>query len=577
MPRKYLLLLVLAGTTPALAIASDPSWITRSPRGMVASDSPEASRIGADVLEQGGNAFDAAIATSLALAVARPHSTGLGGGGFMVAYIAAEKRFVALDFREMAPAGATPERYAQLRAEQGSGPPPTVCGGNAIAVPGQLAGLYEIHRRYASWSMQRLARPAIDLASHGFVVDAHYRSACQETLAQYEKWPELRDSCSSLYESLLGSGQPPELGARVKRPRLASALRLIVRQGPDIFYRGWIGESIVRAANAAGGKLSMKDLAAYRVRERQPIRTEFRPLSGEPAYEIISMPPPSSGGICMAESLNILQAVRVRSDLHPEQDRYHVLIEAMKHAFADRARWLGDPDSATIPAARLTSVAYAVELARRIQPGKTLEPDAYGLASPPDDHGTSHFCIADQAGNVVAMTETINTSFGSLVVADPYGIILNNEMDDFTADPGRPNLFGLVQGEANAIAPGKRPLSSMSPTLVFSEGKPVLAVGASGGPLIITSALQVMLNVLKGNMPLEDAVQALRVHHQWLPNEVYFDRDPPADLVTRLEACGHQLAERHKTGIVQAIRFLPDGTMVGASDPHKGGQPAGVE
>lgn len=549
------------------ALADQPAWIVRGTGGIVASDSPEASQIGARVLARGGNAFDAAIATSFALSVARPQSTGLGGGGFMVAYVAKDKRCVALDFRETAPVAATAERYARLRAAQADGPSPTVYGGNAVAVPGQLAGLAEIQRRFATRPLRELIEPAIRLAETGFLADEDFCAACRGVLADCEKWPQLRPMSAQLCETLLGNGTPPKPGDKIARPDLASGLALIASLGPDAVYNGPIGRAIIRAVEAAGGELTQPDLAGYRVRERDPLRSRW----GE--FEVVTMPPPSSGGVCIIETLNILQAATDRSDILPGHGP-HVLVEALKHAFADRARWLGDPDFGAVPVTRLTSLTYAIELSHRIKDGRTFPPEQYGGAAAAPDGGTSHFCVADRAGNVVALTETVNGPFGSLLVAGPYGLVLNNEMDDFTAEPGRPNLYGLVQGEANAIAPGKRPLSSMSPTIVFREGRPVLVLGGSGGPRIITSVLHVLLNVLERGMSLEQAISAVRTHHQWLPDEVYFDRDPPAELAQTLTECGHKLSDRRKGGVVQAIQLLEDGTRVGASDPHKGGRPA---
>lgn len=554
-----------------LARADDPPWVARSKTGMVASDSTEASQIGADVLTQGGNAFDAAIATSCALAVSRPQSTGLGGGGFLVAYVAKEKRFVALDFREVAPAGATRERYAQLAAEAGDGPPPSIYGGNASGVPGLVAGLAEIHRRYATRPWRDLVLPASKLADTGFRADDTYEGACRKALKDIDKWPQLKEQHAELYRTLLGGGKGPADGDTVKRPDLAEALRILASDGPHAFYEGPLGAALVKANQAAGGVLTTEDLAAYRVREREPLHAMFN------GHEIIAMPPPSSGGVCIIETLNILSAFAadfpgglpaMRNDNYPP-----ALVTALKHSFADRARWLGDPDFCRVPVALLTSPAYAAKLIKQCP----TQLDDFGSPQLPDDQGTSHFSIIDKNGNVVAFTETINGNFGSFVVAAPYGIVLNNQMDDFATDPGKPNLFGLIQGEGNAVAPGKRPLSCMSPTIVLKDGQPVLVLGASGGPLIITSVLQVLLNVVEFRLPLDEALTAVRIHHQWRPDEVNFDRDPPGALVETLKGAGHTISTRRRTGIVQAIQVLPDGTLVGASDVRKGGRPAGAK
>lgn len=570
-----LLILTLALATAARA--SDPDWIARSKLGMVASDSPEASQIGAKVLKAGGNAFDAAVATSFALAVARPESTGLGGGGFMLAYVAKENRFIGLDFRETAPAGATAELYARLHAERGDGPSPSVYGGNAVAVPGQLAGLAEINKRFGTRPLAELIQPAIALAEAGFAMDRHFLGSRKNVLDDFAKWPQLKRDCAALHDFLAPSEAEPKPGEAFKRPGLAKALRLLSESGIGAFYDGPIGEAIVKAVRASGGTMTMEDLRHYRVTEREPLRISRFDTMQEFQHELISMPPPSSGGVCHAEILNILAVCTVRSDLHPIEDQPHVFVEAMKHAFADRAHWLGDPGFGDIPVAKLTSLEYAAWCARQINAQHTRPAAEYGrTTAPPDDGGTSHHCVADRDGNIVAITETINGSFGSLVVAKPYGIILNNEMDDFTTAVGEANLYGLVQSNANLVAPGKRPLSSMSPTIVLKNGKPALVLGASGGPRIITSVLQVALHVINGK-PIEEAMTELRLHHQWQPDKVFFDREPPAQLAANLEQRGHQISSKRTTGIVQAIQFLEDGTMVGASDPNKGGRPAGAD
>ena len=573
-PCGILASILLVSVGPA-ALAADPPWIARSRAGMVASDSPEASRIGAEVLKAGGNAFDAAVATSLALAVTRPQSTGLGGGGFMVAYDARTGRFVALDFRETAPASATPKRYADLAAKRGDGPSPSVFGGNAIGVPGQLAGLEQIRRRFGTRPLAELVRPARALARRGFEIDTHYVDSCRAVQHDLRRWPGLAKIAAGVMPLVRPGEAPPTAGMRLKRPGLARALGLIARRGPEALYGGEIGEAIVKAVDQAGGRMTLDDLRGYRVIERTPIRGAV--FVGGGGYEIVSMPPPSSGGVCLLEALNIMEAASdgARGALFAQR-RSHLLVEAMKHAFADRARWLGDPGFADIPVDRLTGKQYAAMLADRLDPGRTQPPERYGSGRSIDDHGTSHFCVWDAAGNVVALTETINGLFGSLVVAEPFGIVLNNEMDDFLTVPGKANMFGLRQSEANLVGPGKRPLSSMSPTIVLEGGRPVLAIGAAGGPRIISSVLNVMLHVLEGQT-LEQALTAPRLHHQWQPDQVVFDRPPPADVVAQLAACGHRLGDRRRGGVVQAIRRLADGTLVGASDPKKGGRPAAAD
>jgi gamma-glutamyltranspeptidase/glutathione hydrolase len=566
-PRWPSVLIIALLVAPGLA--DDPPWLARGTGGMVASDSPEASRIGAATLEAGGNAFDAAVATSFALGVARPHSTGLGGGGFMVAYLADRDRFVALDFRETAPGDATPERYQRLFADRNDGPSPSVYGGNAIGTPGLLAGLEEIATRFGTRPLADLIEPAAKLAEEGFAADENHCDAVKSALKNFEKWPDLKRRHAAIYKTLLNNGTSPAVGDKIKRPALARALRTIATNGIGSFYYGEIAFAITRAVRSNDGSLDAADLRAYRTRERNPIYIPY----GE--YEIVSMPPPSSGGVCLAEILNILNYCSERSDLHPERDRHHVLIEAMKHAFADRARYLGDPDFDRLNVDRLLDRTYAGELAWRINPRKTAILPDYGL-TPPDDRGTSHFCVVDKAGNVVALTETINGTFGSLVVAEPYGIILNNQMDDFLTVPGEPNLYGLVQNTPNLVGPGKRPLSSMSPTIVMKDNKPVLVLGASGGPRIISSVLQVLLNVIDRDMPLDKAISEIRVHHQWKPNEVFFDRQPSPELARDLRQRGHEISQKTRGAVVQAIQIVNQPTLIGASDPRKGGRPAGT-
>jgi gamma-glutamyltranspeptidase/glutathione hydrolase len=573
--------LIALGALASAVHAGDPDWIARSKTGMVASDSPEASQIGADVLKAGGNAFDAAVATSFALAVARPQSTGLGGGGFMVAYVASADRFIALDFRETAPAGATPERYAELFAKRGDGPSPSVYGGNAVCVPGQLAGLADINQRFGTRPLADLIAPAIMLAEGGFVVDESFLGARLAVLKDAAKWPQLAKKHATLYEHLSPSGAAPGLGERFKRPDLVKSLRLIAQHGPDVFYDGPIGEAIVAAVRKAGGTLTAEDLRAYQVKERQPHRFRFGLWHGKSeAVDCVTMPPPSSGGFClsmMEDFEGLCSLDELGNTGEPFHYFPHVQVEAMKHAFAHRAKWLGDPDFTDIPMSRLLSTDRVIDLIHRYYDSEQTRPSSvYGdAAAPPDDGGTSHFCVGDKDGNIVALTETINGSFGSLVVAEPYGIILNNEMDDFLTVRGQSNMFELVQSEANLVAPGKRPLSSMSPSILVREGKPVLAIGASGGPRIITSTYTVARRVMFGDT-LEEAMTALRIHHQWQPDEIYFDREPPAGMVAQLESHGHKVSDKRRSGIVQAIQFLDDGTMVGASDPKKGGRPAAV-
>ncbi|MBI5863946.1 MAG: gamma-glutamyltransferase [Planctomycetes bacterium] len=570
----------------------DQAWIARSRSGMVAADHPQASQIGAQVLKDGGNAFDAAIATSLALTVCRPESTGIGGGGFLIAYVADQRRFVALDFREMAPASATPERFAALDAARGDGPSASIYGGNAVGVPGLLAGLGEIHRRYATQDWKTLVLPAAALARKGFTADKATCETIVDTLDEFKRYLRFREEFAPLLRRIAPDGSPRRAGGRWKRPDLAKTLDIIAAGGPEAFYEGPIAAAIVEAVRAAGGELTHEDLRGYRVREREPLRFSTKPASrgDEGELQWITMPPPSSGGVCLAELLLVDAAMSRQRQAEDAQisssaGRFVVnertvvwaaqRIESMKHAFADRARFLSDSDFCPVPLKGLIDPARAERLAADILAGVRPKLDDYGMP-PPDDRGTSHFCIADRFGNIVAMTETINGGYGSYVVVEPYGIILNNQMDDFTTVVGKANLFGLIQSRGNLVAPGKRPLSSMTPTIVLRNGRPILAIGASGGPRIITSVFQVAAQVVSG-APLESALVEPRIHHQWQPNQFHLDREPsqawPA-VVQELIARGYPYSEKRRGAVVQAIQIELDGTLVGACDPKKGGRPA---
>lgn len=571
----HVMILAVAACLALPVQAGDPPWIARSTSGMVAADSPEASQAGAEILKAGGNAFDAAIATSLALGVCRPESTGLGGGGFLVAYAAKEKRFIALDFRETAPAAATPERYAKLEAECGKGPSASVYGGNAVATPGLPAGLDEIRRRFGTKSFAELAAPAVKVAEEGFVIDEHFRSSCEDLQREFKKYDGLQSHSARLADHFLKGDRRPVLGEKFRRPGFADTLRMLARDGVAPFYDGPIAAAIVKVVHEAGGDLRAEDLRGYRVKEREPLIF----IVGE--HRFVTMPPPSSGGFCISQMCQLTCGENTEPrcpDFNSRLYSHHLFIEVMKHAFADRARWLGDPDFIQVPLNYLGDDKQLDKISRMICKGPYADPQQYGAITIPDDAGTSHFCIADAAGNIVSMTETINGNFGSLVMTEPYDIVLNNQIDDFTTVPGKANLFGLTQSERNLVAPGKRPLSSMSPTIVLQDGRPVLAIGGSGGPRIISNVFQVMQAVLKGKT-LEQAETELRLHHQWQPDEIYLDRDPPKEMqeiIEQLKQRGHKFSDKRKGAAVQAIQFLADGTMVGASDPAKGGRPVGL-
>ncbi len=548
--------------------AAEPDWLVTGKNGVVASDSEYASRAGLEILQAGGNAIDAAVAVSFALGVTRPYSTGLGGGGFLVAYFR-DGRILVQDCRETAPAAATRDMFARPSEASPGSPLPSLYGHLAVAVPGLLAGRCQALAQQGTMPLARVIAPAIRLAESGFPVDRHYLDSAEGVRTAYERYPQLKELCPYVYRTHLGNGELPPVGKILVQPELARLLAEIARHGPDFFYRGPVAKAIAREMKRHGGLVTEADLAAYRVRERKPLLSTYR------GYGLIGMPPPSSGGIALAEALNILEAVDFPAVRRRDAGlAAHYQVEALKHAFADRARWLGDDDFVAVPTTRLTSKAYAQALAAQLRPSTKSDAESYGRMVIPDDAGTSHFCVVDRLGNAVSSTETINTSFGSLAAVAEWGLILNNEMDDFVSEPGKPNAYGLIQSPNNAIAPGKRPLSSMSPTIVVKDGSPYLLLGASGGPRIISSVLNVFLGVTEFSLPLEQAIMLPRPHHQWRPDLVYFDANPPAKLEQTLRQRGHQISDRRKTGIVQAILRTESGWN-GASDPRKGGKPAG--
>lgn len=576
--RSLMVALLLLVCAPAWA-SDDPAWLVRGSNGMVASDSEQASQAGLELLQAGGNAVDAAAAVSFALGVTRPYSTGLGGGGFMIIRFA-DGRVVTLDYREVAPADARPELFtppAPGTADKDATPPPSLYGARAAGVPGVLAGWDYAVSHFGRKGLSSAIEPAYFLANHQITFDEHYAKAARSALRAYEKYPQLIESCNFVYRTYLGEGTPPETGFTLRQTYLASLLNALMHNGTDFFYRGKIAADLAEHARQHGGLLSVHDFDTYRVRVREALRFTYRD------YELITMPPPSSGGVALAESLNILETFDLPRLVRADPAlATHLRVEALKHAFADRARWLGDPDFVDVPVALLTSKDYARARAGAVSRDSTSPTEAYGTqppagaapASPPSDSGTSHFCVADRWGNVVVATETINGYFGSLSALDRYGLILNNNMDDFTTQAGTPNLFGLLQSQRNAVAPGKRPLSSMSPTIVLKQGEPFLLIGGSGGPRIISSVLNVFLYLADYGLDPAAAMTRLRPHHQWQPEELFFDQTPPAPVAADLKQRGHDLAEKARSGVVQFILRTPQG-WVGASDPRKGGRPAG--
>ena len=536
---------------PVFAAAPEPAVGTRA---MVVSPHEVATRAGVAMLDAGGNAVDAAVASAFALGVAQPQSTGIGGGGFLLVRLA-DGRAVALDARETAPAAATAETYlAEGLPERAS-----TVGGLAIGTPGMVAGLALAVEKYGELPLAQVLAPAIAAAEDGVVVGAY-----QARFIGYVQRAGLAERFPETARIHFPEGM--EAASIKKQPDLARTLRAIAEKGPRAFYEGEIADAIVRAARAAGGILTAEDLAAYRPRLREPLRGSYR------GRELIAFPPPSSGGVTLVEILNILEGFDLAASGAGSSASIHRIAEAMKLAFADRAVYLGDPDFAEVPSDQLVDKAYAKALAARI--GEKAAPvDGPGYAV--DDQGTAHLSVVDAAGNAVAFTGTINGPFGSFVTVPGWGIVLNNEMDDFVTDPEGANLYGL-QGRpdtANLVEAGKRPLSSMAPTIVLEDGKVRFVAGSNGGPRIITSVLLTLLHHFDWGMDVMEAVSYPRFHHQWRPDVIQLEGDHPYDVEHALRERGHEVkrVDEITTG-VEAIAVDPEtGLIYGAPDPRRDG------
>jgi gamma-glutamyltranspeptidase/glutathione hydrolase len=559
---------------PALVLALLLSGVAASPRGAIATAHPLASEAGAAVLRAGGNAVDAAVAAAFALAVVEPSKSGIGGGGFALVYLAREGEVRVLDFREVAPAAATRDMF--LRDGR---PDPSLSqdGGLAVAVPGAAKGYAELARRFGRRPLATLVEPAARLADGGFRAGVTYEAEARARLACLRADPAAAREL--LAPGAGGERVPPTPGDRIVRRDLARTLRLLGRD-PDAFYRGPLARRIAEAVRARGGLLTEADLAAYRVREREPLWGTYR------GHRIASMPPPSAGGAIVIGLLGALEASPAAGGWRAEP-ALHRLAEIERRLFARRASLLGDP--AFVPGARAAAEemasaslarAIAAEVGERATPSAAVAPPAPGGGPAPDDapRNTTHVSVVDGDGNAVAMTTTVNGLFGACLVVPGTGILLNDEMDDFDAAPGAPNLFGLVGTGANAVAPGKVPLSSMSPTLVLDpEGRLLLAVGSPGGATIPSTVAQVLLNVLDHGMRLDDALATPRIHHQWLPDRIVAEPWAlDADTAAALRARGHALEVRARPfGNPQAVMIdWRTGWRIGASDPRGEGAPA---
>lgn len=558
--RKILPLIVLAavgcGRGRAASLFPD-SWPLRSrpveaPHAMVVTAQPLATQAGVAILQQGGNAIDAAVAVGFALEVVLPDAGNIGGGGFIV-HRSAAGEVHALDYREMAPGGASRTMYVD---SAGNVTEKSLVGHLAPGVPGSVAGMYEAWKKYGSLPWATLIAPAITLAE-GHVIDTARSQAIAWERETFMQFP------ASRAQFLVNDSAPPP-GTMFRQPDLARTLRLIADSGPDVFYRGQIADLIVAEMQRGGGLITKEDLARYQAKWRTPVQLSYR------GYTIYSMPPPSSGGVTMGELLNILEGY----DSLPRfgtPEYVHIVTEAMRRAFIDRNQYLGDPDYVQMPLERLLSKEYARTLRAQIDP-------LHATPTPPTTSGggepmhTTHFSIVDANGNAVAVTTTLNGGFGSGVTVTGAGFLLNNEMDDFTSAPGKPNMFGLVQGEANAIQPGKRMLSAMTPSIVLDKtGSLYMVLGTPGGPTIITTVAQVLLNVIDQKMSLADAVAAPRFHHQALPDIIRSERGGLSDeTIQALNAMGHEVDRRGGSGTVAAIQKTAGG-WVGVIDPRSAG------
>ena len=554
----------------ARAASPAPVW---SERGMVSSSVAPTAPVGAAILAQGGNAVDAAVAMAFAAGVAHQFSSGIGGGGFVVGVMAGGERF-AVDTREVAPVAARRDMY--LKADGTLDRQSSRQGGLAVAVPGLVQGLEEVHERYGRLSWQQVLAPSIRLAEGGVAVGVHHRRMIRFARERLDDFPE------TVRVQYQDGGVPP-LGWKLVQPDLARTLRAISHKGSAALTGGPIADAIVKAAAEHGGVLTLEDLQAYKTRWREPATGTYR------GHQIVSMPAPSSGGVHLIQMLNTLEPHDLRALGVNSSDYIHLVSGAMKLAFADRATYLGDPDFHPVPELWLTSKEYGLELSERLEtpPFWRRAPWRWGRpylleverasAPPPDDAGTTHISVLDAEGNAVALTQTVNTLFGSGITVPGTGIVLNNEMNDFATAPDQPNYWGVIGGEANAIVAGKRPLSSMTPTIVLEDGEPWLVAGSPMGPLIITTVLQTLLNVIDFEMDVQQAVSTPRFHHQWRPDLLRLEPEHPRDVLEALREMGHpaEFGDFHFGAAAVVTRDREQPIFWGAADPRRDSAAAG--
>ncbi len=557
---------------PAEPGRSFSSYQSIAEHGMVATAHPLASQAAIEMLKKGGNAFDAAVAASFVISVVRPQSTGIGGGGFLLTWEPKTKKTEVFDFRERAPALATRDMYLHKdgseRGQVFDGkvvPNASLNGHLSVGIPGLVAGLVDVHGKKGKLKLQTVLQPAIDIAENGFPI---YAGLAEDILDR----KDILNVFPSSQKIFLPNGIPLKTGDKLVQKDLAWTLKQIASKGRDGFYRGAVAERILAEMKKGGGILTAKDLEDYKVKFREPVTGTYR------NFKIVSMPPPSSGGVHIVQMLNMLENTEYGTYPHGSPESIHILSEVMRRAFADRAEYLGDPDFVQVPVKGLTSKEYAKKLFSTIDLKKATPSSAVKPGNPQayESPSTTHLSVIDSEGNSVSSTQTINYTFGSCVVAEGTGIVLNDEMDDFSKKPGTANVFGLVGSDANAVAAGKTMLSSMSPTLVFDkDDKLLLAVGSPGGPRIISATLQTIINVIDHKMPLDMAVHATRIHHQWNPDILRVEADTlSAETAKALELLGHKLDASNTIGDVQAVGTTQGG-FIGVSDTRSEGQPLG--
>ena len=545
-----------------------------SDSGMVVSQEILASQVGADILSAGGNAVDAAVATGFALAVTLPRAGNLGGGGFMLVHLAEADKTIAIDYRELAPAEAYRDMFLDPEGDVDN--QKARYSIHSSGVPGTVAGLIHAQEKYGRLTLKQVMQPAIELARDGFAVSADLADSLASRAERLQK-----DAASKGY-FFKPLGGLYQRGEKFVQSDLSATLTRIAKTGSKEFYQGKTADLLVAQMQSSGGLISHQDLRNYQVVERQPVCGDYQQT------RVCAMPPPSSGGVHLVQMLNILEGWDLKSLGHNSADYIHRLVESMRRAYADRSLYLGDPDFFPVPVAQLTDKNYATVLRDQIDPqlssrSADVKP-GLGVSQPnpkavKESTETTHYSTWDQWGNVVSNTYTLNFSYGSGISVAGAGFLLNNEMDDFSSKPGSPNGYGLVGGVANAIEPGKRPLSSMTPTIAFdASGQPILATGTPGGSTIITITLQMLLNVIEFDMGVAEATAAPRIHHQWLPDTVFFESGISVDSINRLKTMGHRVNDKSgRLGATQSIQRKTGSRLFGASDYRRAGAGAAAQ